>query len=300
MQNSYYRLFLYIATAIVAAAGLYVAWLYVSSHRDMGFTIEWKFWKSTILWPALSVIGFFLQFIDWEHTSFTEGWVVKDSWGRERFVENNDIMSVLWGNCLFPLIAHLFLIPCIYGAVLYYIIITPLALVNAFIPYIAAAVCVIVPVLFYIISRNFDEKSYSLVWLVGATLIFLLVVGLLFLPTTIDFSSQKEETTRSEVVKRKAIGKIAVKAQMANLRTGPGANYAICTRPDGTKVQAPKGERFEVLELKGKWYKVFLSDGREAYIKKSLCTKMETYTATKDEDSPLNNDSIGEIPKSLK
>lgn len=297
MKDRYYRIFLYFATGIVAGAGLYVAWLYVSNHRDIGFIIEWKFWKSTILWPTLSVIGFFLQFLDWEHTSFSEGWFVKDSWGREKWVENNDIISVLWGNCLFPLIAHFFLIPCIYGAILYYIIIAPLALVNAFIPYIAAAVCIFIPVLFYIISRNFDKMSYSFVRLVGVMVIFLFAVGLLYLPTTYDFSSHKKEITSSEI-KRKTIGEITIKTQMANLRTGPGANYAICTRLDGTKVQAHKGERFEVLELKGKWYKVLLSDGTEAFIKKSLCKKMISYSTTKGEDATLKKDSIGRIPKS--
>lgn len=110
----------------MAIAGLYVAWSYVSSDKDFGFDIEWKFWNSSFLWPILSIIGFFLQFLDWQHTSFKEGWVVKDSWGREKFVENNDVISSVFGGCVFPLIAHLFIIPCAYGAVLYYVIIIPL------------------------------------------------------------------------------------------------------------------------------------------------------------------------------
>ena len=126
-NNQNFKYCLYGAVAIVAIAGLYVAWSYVSSDKDFGFDIEWKFWNSSFLWPILSIIGFFLQFLDWQHTSFKEGWVVKDSWGREKFVENNDVISSVFGGCVFPLIAHLFIIPCAYGAVLYYVIIIPLA-----------------------------------------------------------------------------------------------------------------------------------------------------------------------------
>lgn len=194
-RNNSYKLFLYIATTIVALAGVYVAWLYVSSSKDWGFEIEWKFWKSTILWPILSVIGFFLQFIDWQHTSFDEGWVIKDSLGRERFVKNNDILSFLWGNCLFPLIAHFFLIPCAYGAVLYYLIMLPVALLNSLIPYLAAVFCVVTIVYFYVGSRHYEKKSKTKSFiLLIVTLAFALgLLWLLYLPTKDDFTFGKSK-----------------------------------------------------------------------------------------------------------
>ena len=97
-QHSNYSTVLLIFTIPIAIIAAFVAWSYLSCGDDLSFDIEWKFWRSTFLWPALSFIGFFLQFIDWQHTSFREGWVVKDSWGREKFVANDDIMSVLWGH----------------------------------------------------------------------------------------------------------------------------------------------------------------------------------------------------------
>lgn len=251
----------------------------------MGFDVEWKFWNSTILWPALSVIGFFLQFIDWQHTSFTEGWVVKDSWGRERFVENNDITSWMFGNCLFPLIAHLFLIPCLYGAILYYIIMIPIALVNTLIPYLAAAVCIGLAVLFYKVSENLEWKSHPFAWLGGALVVSGLLLWLLSLATNLSFDSHNEKTTVSTVEPHKIIGRISVKTQKANLRIGPGAHYDVYTQSDGTKMLASKGEQFEVLAVDGKWYKVLLPDGGEAFIKKSLCSNMETYNIEVENDS---------------
>ena len=275
-QNNSYRIYLYIATIIIVIACFYVAWLYVSNSRDLKFYIEWSFWKSTVLWPSLSVVGFFIQFLDWQHTSFTEGWVIKDSWGRERFVENNDIMSAMWGNCLFPLLAHLFLYPCMYGAILYYIIIIPLALVNAFIPYVAAAVCICIPFLFYKISEKYKWKSFSLIKLSVTVIVFFFFIWLLSLPTSKNFSTIEENPTSSVTNKKQVIGQITVKTKMVNVRTGPGANYSIYTQANGEKLQACRGERFDVLAIEGKWYKVLLPNGDEAYIKKSLCSKMET------------------------
>ncbi|MBR5062086.1 MAG: SH3 domain-containing protein [Prevotella sp.] len=298
-QHKFYRIFLYLTTAIVAIACIYVAWLYISSNRDWGFDVEWKFWNSTILWPALSVIGFFLQFIDWQHTSFTEGWVIKDSWGRERFVENNDIISWMFGNCLFPLIAHLFLIPCLYGAILYYIVMLPFALVNSLIPYLAAAVCIGIAVMFYKLSVNFEWKPFPFVWLGGAIVVSGLLLWLLSLATTLSFNNHKEGTTISSTETHKTIGIITVKTQKANLRIGPGANYSVYTQSDGTKMQASKGEQFEVLSIDGKWYKVLLPNGDGAFIKKSLCTKMKAYTITMENDSTSEITNKGEIPKSL-
>lgn len=289
-HNSLFRIIFYITAAIVFAAGLYVAWLYVSSDKDWGFDIKWKFWESTFLWPALSVIGFFLQFIDWQHTSFKEGWVVKDSWGRERFVENNDIMSTLWGGCLFPLIAHLLLIPCAYGAVLYYFIILPLALVNAIIPYLAAAICVVLAVLFFLFSRNFEWKSKSLFKLVVSTIACLLLLWLISIPTNADFSFGSDKASTSSANLPPAIGQVTVTTKVANLRTGPGTNYDFYKRANGAKLQSFMNDRLSVVEDQGEWYKVLTNDGGLAYIKKTLCSPMESEAATTEEAPDFADD----------
>lgn len=302
-HNGLFRIVFYIVAAIVLAAGLYVAWLYVSSDKDWGFDIKWKFWESTFLWPALSVIGFFLQFIDWQHTSFKEGWVVKDSWGRERFVENNDIMSTLWGGCLFPLIAHLFLLPCMYGAMLYYFIILPLALVNAIIPYLAAALCVVLAILFFLFSRNLEWKSMSLFKLAVSTVFCLLLLWLISIPTNADFSFGSDKGSSSTTSLPAAIGQVTVTAKVANLRTGPGTSYDFYKRADGEKLQAFKNDRLSVVEDQGEWYKVLTADGGVGFIKKTLCSTIESnedasaYSTDKSaEDITSESDFGDEIP----
>ena len=255
----------------MAIAGLYVAWSYVSSDKDFGFDIEWKFWNSSFLWPILSIIGFFLQFLDWQHTSFKEGWVVKDSWGREKFVENNDVISSVFGGCVFPLIAHLFIIPCAYGAVLYYVIIIPLALLNALIPYLAALVSILLVVFFYNIAKNFAWKSSPLLKLFATMFVFLLLICCVSLPTVMDFGDEEEQSSVASS-RPKAIGYATVTTKIANLRRGPGTDYEICMMPNGEKIQLKQGDEIQVLEDAGDWFKILLNDNETAYIKKTLCS----------------------------
>ncbi|SDG13474.1 hypothetical protein SAMN04487901_10173 [Prevotella communis] len=196
VQNESYKYVFYITTALVAVAALYVAWLYISSEKDWGFDIEWAFWKSTVLWPILSVIGFFLQFIDWQHFSFDEGILVKKPSGEKEFYKNNDILSFLWGHVLWPLVAHLFLIPCAYGAVLYYIVMAPIALLNAILPYLAAALCILIIVYFFVIAKKYETKTpvKAYVFLIITTLLSLTLVWLLSLPTSEDFDFAEKKT----------------------------------------------------------------------------------------------------------
>lgn len=280
-----YSIVLYIVTALMAAAGAYVAWRYVSGGRDFGFDIEWRFWKSPILWPALSFIGFFLQFIDWQHTSFKEGWVVKDSWGREKFVENNDILSVLFGSCLFPLLMHFLFIPAMYGAFLYYVIIIPLALVNALIPYLAAALAVGIAIVFFLMARNYDDRSHPYIWLIGTAIVSAVFIGLLYLPTS-DIEIFKSEKTVTEPSGPTAIGYTEVTVEKANLRMGPGTDYDFYKLSDGNKLQAQRGERLEVIADQGEWYQIMTADGGTAYIKKTICSDMVTYAAAEASDQP--------------
>jgi len=308
-----YNIVLLVITLLVGAAALYVAWCYVSADRDWGFDIEWKFWNSSVLWPALSILGFFLQFIDWQHTSFKEGWVVKDSWGRESFVENNDIMSTLWGGCLFPLIAHLFLIPCAYGAALYYLVMVPFALVNAIIPYLAAVGCVAIAVIFYLFSRNFQWQKAPFVKLAVSAIAALALLWLISLPTSADFSFGNGNTASGSSSLPAAIGQTTVTVKVANLRKGPGTEYDYYVHSNGSKLQAFINDQLSVVEDQGEWYKVLTSDGGVAYIKKTLCTPMVPNTPiveepiedsteecapeeacdTSEDDSPAVADSIG-------
>ena len=281
-QHSSYSTVLLIFTIPIAIIAVFVAWSYLSCGDDLSFDIEWKFWRSTFLWPALSFIGFFLQFIDWQHTSFREGWVVKDSWGRERFVADDDILSVVWGTILFPLLAHFLFIPCIYGALLYYVIIIPLALLNAVIPYLAALFAVLIAVFFYIMAKRLDRRSHPYLWLIVTAIFSVILLFLIYLPVSGIVWSVKEKPTTEKPAGPAVIGFTQVTAKTANLRMGPGTNYDFYMQGNGTKLQAHKGERLEVIEDQGGWFKIKTSDGGFAYIKKTLCTAMTPNTTEEE------------------
>ena len=198
--NSSYKYVLYATTALVAAAALYVGWLYVSSDKDWGFQIEWAFWKSTTLWPILSVIGFFLQFFNWQHMSFDEGFLVKKPTGEKEFYRNDDILSFLMGHVLWPLISHFFLIPCAYGAVLYYLVMVPVALLNAVLPYLAAGLCILLIIYYFVIGKSFESKTTgkAYTFLSIATLLSLGLIWLLSLPTRPDFNFGDDNTASTQ------------------------------------------------------------------------------------------------------
>ena len=283
-KNEAFSIILYSFTVLFVIAGIYVAWQYISNGDSFGFEIEWRFWKSPILFPALSFIGFFLQFIDWQHTSFREGWVVKDSWGNEKFVENNDIMSVLFGSCIVPLLMHFIFIPCMYGALLYYVIIIPLALLNALIPYLAAAAAIGVAALYYFMSRNMDEGSHPLLKLLGATILSAGLLVLIYLPTTGIISKSTPVVEEVQPAGPVAIGTAEVTAKVANLRIGPGTNYDYYTSSDGTKVQVTCGNQVEVVEDQGEWFKILVDGTNTAYIKKTLCKEFVPYSVQMDDE----------------
>ena len=198
--NSSYKYVLYATTALVAAAALYVGWLYVSSDKDWGFQIEWAFWKSTTLWPILSVIGFFLQFFNWQHMSFDEGFLVKKPTGEKEFYRNDDILSFLMGHVLWPLISHFFLIPCAYGAVLYYLVMVPVALLNAVLPYLATGLCILLIIYYFVIGKSFESKTTgkAYTFLSIATLLSLGLIWLLSLPTRPDFNFGDDNTASTQ------------------------------------------------------------------------------------------------------
>lgn len=284
-KNDTFSIILYTFTVLLLIAGIYVAWQYIADGDSFRFEIEWRFWKSPILFPALSFIGFFLQFIDWQHTSFREGWVVKDSWGNEKFVENNDIMSFFLGSCIFPLLMHFLIIPCTYGALLYYVIMVPLALLNALIPYIAAAAAVGIAALYYFMSRNMDEGSHPLLKIFGSTILCAGLLFLIYLPTTGIINKSEPAETEVQPAGPTTIGTAEVTAKVANLRMGPGTNFDYYTQADGTKVQVQRGDVVSVIEDQGEWFKILVEGDKTAYIKKTLCKDLVLYAAPLDDIS---------------
>ena len=79
-----------------------------------------------------------------------------------------------------------------------------------------------------------------------------------------------KETPASDVLKE-----VTVSAKVANLRSGPGTNYAVISaNADGTggKYQVRRGTKLDVLSESGGWFKIRVPrEERTAYIKQTLC-----------------------------
>ena len=272
-----YNLLFYVLAAIVLAASLYVAWRYVSSERNWSDMVEWNFWESNILYPILCILGFFLQFTMKHYTNIT---VITDSWGNKTYYEDNP-------GCFVELVSYLFIFPCLIGMVLYYAIMIPFSVISTFIPYLAAAASVGIAVLFFFVAKGYEDKSFSIVRLVFTVLFTLSILYAMALPTDLRIDG----TTVTTEAGPKSLGKIKVIAQAANLRTGPGTKYSVCTRSDGSRLTAKRGEHYDVFAIEGRWYKVALPNGDAAYISKSLCTKLDSPDVTA---KPVNHFRSGE------
>ena len=79
-----------------------------------------------------------------------------------------------------------------------------------------------------------------------------------------------KESPKDDVLKE-----VTVSAKVANLRSGPGTNYAVISaNADGSggKCQVRRGTKLDVLSESGGWFKVRVPhEERTAYIKQSLC-----------------------------
>lgn len=84
--------------------------------------------------------------------------------------------------------------------------------------------------------------------------------------------------SKSDVIKQ-----VKVTASVANLRTGPGTNYAIASvNADGTggKWQVVRGTHLDVVGERNGWYEVRpAGQERTAYIKQTLCDGSSTTTS---------------------
>ena len=157
----------YIATALMAIGALFVSYLYITSDKQWGADIEWAVWKSPTLWGFLSVIGFFLQFMDWQHFSYKTINIYKDENGKEiKRERNSDILTETEGSWLYPLLMHLLVVPAMYGALIYYAIMGVVALVGALIPYVIAVLILAALYPFYRVTQHFLARRWRIVLLV--------------------------------------------------------------------------------------------------------------------------------------
>ena len=135
------NILLYVVLALLGAFCLYSAWTIVNMEFD--FDIEWNCFNSPRLYGTLSFIGFFLQFFNWQHFSFKTIYEWKDPYtGEKKREESKDMMDAVEGGILWPLISHVLLVPMLYGAMLYYVIMGGFAVLQGFMPWLLGALCV--------------------------------------------------------------------------------------------------------------------------------------------------------------
>ena len=153
------------------------------------------------------------------------------------------------------------------------------------IPYLAALVSILLVVFFYNIAKNFAWKSSPLLKLFATMFVFLLLICCVSLPTVMDFGGEEEQSSVASS-RPKAIGYATVTTKIANLRRGPGTDYEICMMPNGEKIQLKQGDEIQVLEDAGDWFKILLNDNETAYIKKTLCSGINSVKSSQ----PIIND----------
>ena len=135
------NILLYVVLALLGAFCLYSAWTIVNMEFD--FDIEWNCFNSPRLYGTLSFIGFFLQFFNWQHFSFKTIYEWKDPYtGEKKREESKDMMDAVEGGILWPLISHVLLVPMLYGAMLYYVIMGGFAILQGIMPWLLGALCV--------------------------------------------------------------------------------------------------------------------------------------------------------------
>lgn len=281
-----------VATALIAVIGVYVGYLYITSDKSWGMDIEWKCWNSPVLWGFLSFIGFFAQFFDWQHFSYVTYNVWKDSNGRELKRErDHDMLTEMEGGILMPLLMHLIVVPAMYGAVFYYIIMGAIALLGALIPYFVAVLAVALAWPFYKVCTHFLPRQWRIVLL--AIWFVCMAFFLLALSTGASHSLSSKSSSAVETTLPQSIGHATVTANVANLRTGPGIEYDYYTQSDGQKLQVTQGNEIQIIEDSGEWYKILTADKGMAFIKKTLCSEMQLYQ-TEPEEVDYSSDE--EVP----
>lgn len=167
-QTKVANIIMYIVVALLFAFNLYSAWTIANTSFD--FNIEWNCFESPRLYGTLCVIAFFLQFFNWQHFSFKTIYRWKDpDTGREKKEVSKDMMDVMEGGFLWPLICHMFLVPMFYGAMLYYVIMGGFAILEGVMPWLLGLLIVASMSPVYNAMRNIPQRRfrYALIPIAG-------------------------------------------------------------------------------------------------------------------------------------
>lgn len=179
-QTKIANVVLYAMAAGLLAMVAFTAWKVV--HIDFSFEIEWNCFNNGLYVP-LCVVGFFLQFFSWSHLSYVTYWKWKDEYGREHMERDNDMMTEIEGGFLMPLLGHLLLIPMLYGAMLYYVLMGGFALLQSVMPWILGALTLasICPV--FLSLRNLLDRKLRFFLIPGFTVVYLFIYLILIAAT---------------------------------------------------------------------------------------------------------------------
>ena len=249
-----YKIAVYVLTALMALLGIYLAYRYITADVNWTALVEWNCFESP-LFAVLCFIGFFLQFFNWTHSSYTEyyHWKDPDS-GKDKYERNDDILSWLFGHLVWPLISHLIIIPLIYGAAMYYPLMCIIWLVSSLVPIIAVILIASFVWYFCRVSSNFLPKLNRIYLLIGWTIISTLIMCLLWLPVSGTTSSTISTNNGDSSKDYPKI--IEVTANVADIRTGTQMGSKIAKDKNGLDIKMPKGVRLYAVGEYDGWYQV--------------------------------------------
>lgn len=277
-RTKLFSIYHYVGLCLMVLLAAWGAWGVAQNRFDLG--VEWNIFRSSGLWFFLSVIGFFLQFFNWQHTSFDHVTEVTYTDGRKERYKSRDVMDVMEGQFLWPFIAHLFLIPAIYGAMMYYVIMVGLAVLGSIMPYVLAILVLVSVYVYYKGGIWLKQRKYRVGLLVAMSLAFgvtyLLLSGNASLPS-LNISGGYAYSPDPRFVR--------CTASAVNLREWPDANSARLymeasdsgrreflmedTNFFGDPRQLNDGEIVQVVAEEGDWYKLSV-DGVHAYAMKQF------------------------------
>lgn len=274
VEKDNYSLAVIIIAAFMAVIGIYTIYSIFTSGIEWGFDIDWNCFKSP-LFPILAVIGFFLQFFNWQHTS-SETWIGTKKQGDSdyKWEKSNDIMDTMFGSFVIPLLMHLLVIPCLYGAAMWYVIMGLVHVLGKASPFIISALVCGIVFCFYLWSKKAEGNRYRVAILIALTLVEGIILG-----GTAYYMNNHENISwfsgsSNSSSGYESIGICVITGDGVNLRKGPGTEF------DKVGVMVSSGEQYPLLGEENGWCRILYND-EPAWISDKFCHN--TYKAAFDD-----------------
>lgn len=272
-----------IITICLALMGVYAIYSVFTADIQWGFKINWNCFESP-LFTVFSVIGFFLQFFNWQHMSF-ETWIgTKKSNGDTKWEKSGDIMDSLFGGCVWPLLSHLLIVPCMYGAAIWYAVMGLVHILGKMSPFFISLLIIGLVFLFYKLAISLIENKYRVALLAGLALIATGIIG-----GTAYYLSNTDFTFSINDKIPDTLGICEITGNQVNLRQGPGTEY------DKLGITVSSGESYPLMEESGDWVRIDYN-GTPAWLSNKFCAL--TYSSTQGVDDEDPGCSTGEDEES--